>query len=77
MYWNDLVRRDGGDRERAVVAGDADARDRDRVAHLERVDGALVAIVTVLPFSSAPPREVALGAALMLTLSGWIAAVRE
>jgi hypothetical protein len=31
-----------------------------------------VAIVTVLPTSSAPPRDVALGAALMFRVSGWI-----
>jgi hypothetical protein len=42
-----------------------------------RVCDALVAIVTVLPFSSAPPREVALGAALIVRLSGWIVAARE
>ncbi len=35
----------------------------------------LVAIVTVLPFSSAPPRDVALGAALIERLSGVIVAV--
>ena len=34
-----------------------------------------VAIVTVEPTSSAPPREVALGAALMFTLSGVTVAV--
>ena len=35
--------------------------------------GAEVAIVTVLPLCIAPPREVALGTALMVTLSGVIA----
>ena len=34
----------------------------------------MVAIVTVVPFSSAPPREVELGGGLMVTLSGVIVA---
>jgi hypothetical protein len=38
---------------------------------------AAVAIVTVLPASIAPPREVAPGAALMFTVSGWIVDARE
>ena len=38
---------------------------------------AAVAIVTVLPSSIAPPREVALGAALMFTVSGWIVFAAE
>jgi hypothetical protein len=36
-----------------------------------------VAIVTVLPYSSAPPREAALGAALIARLSGWMVEARE
>ena len=59
-------RRDSRHRERAVVAGARATPATVTVSPTWSVCAELVAIVTVVPFSCAPPRDVALGAALIV-----------